>query len=321
MSNELEKPYEHITAYDNNHLSKMDNEASDRTKEYVRASSSEATLRAYKSDLAHFKKWGGSIPSSPEQVANYLSEYAGVLSVSTQVRRLAALSKIHEVKKFDNPTKSELVRITMKGIKRTHGIAPSQKAPLTKERLIKVLDSCGDDIRGIRDRALLLIGFAGALRRSELVALDRSHVEFVPEGIIITVARSKTDQQGQGRRIGVPYAQGCNCPVKSLIAYLEEAEIREGPLFRSMDDYRLGQSRLSTHGVAYIIKHRTKECGLNPSLFSGHSLRAGFATTAARAGAQSWEIMKQTGHRSETTVRQYIRDSELFKNNVLNVIF
>lgn len=306
---------ETVKGHDNFHLSRVENEASERTKEYVRASSSEATLRAYKSDLEHFVKWGGVVPASPELVANYLAEYAGKLSVSTLSRRVAAISKIHNLKGFDNSTKTELVRTTMRGIRRKHHIAPKQVSPITKERLIKMLETCEEDVKGLRDKALLLVGFASALRRSEIVALNVGDIELVPEGLIINIVRSKTDQQGEGRRLGIPYAQGEYCPVKSLKAYMDQSNITDGPLFRPLGVVGLGEERLTDHGVAYIVKCRTTLAGFDPTMFSGHSLRAGFATSAAQAGAQSWEIMKQTGHRSETTVRRYIRESELFTVN------
>lgn len=309
-----------VHPFDNYHLSQGQNGPSERTKDYVRASSSEATLRAYKADLEHFMAWGGSIPASADLVANYLSYYAGDLSVATLSRRIAAISKIHAVKKLENPAKSELVRSTMRGIKRTHSTAPRQVSPLTKERLFTMIATCGDDHKGIRDRALLLVGFASALRRSELLALEYKHIEFVPEGLILTIERSKTDQQGEGRRIGIPYAKGEHCPVKSLRTYMDHEEVTDGPLLRSLSVDGTGKDRLTGNGIAYIIKQRSKAAGFDPTLFSGHSLRAGFATSAAHAGAEAWTIMRQTGHRSETTVRRYIREGELFKINALTNI-
>lgn len=301
----------------NYNLSKSDIEASDRVKDYVRASSSEATLKAYKSDLEHFVVWGEEIPASVQLIANYIADHAGVLSVSTLSRRVAALSKIHEARGLENPTKSELVRATMRGIRRKHHTAPKQVSPITKDRLFKMLDTCGEDIKGARDHALLLVGFASALRRSELVALNCKNVEFVPEGMILTIDRSKTDQQGEGRRIGIPYAQGAYCPVNALKTYLDVGQISEGSLFRSLGEVGLGAGRLSAHGVAYIIKQRAALAGFDPTMFSGHSLRAGFATSAAQVGVEAWTIMKQTGHRSEATLRRYIREGELFSVNAL----
>ncbi|MBL4603755.1 MAG: site-specific integrase [Emcibacteraceae bacterium] len=306
--------------YDNFNLSKENNEASERVKDYVRASSSEATLKAYKSDLEHFVAWGGILPASQEMVANYLANYAGILSVSTLTRRISALSKIHEVKRFENPTKTELVRSTMRGIRRKHHVAPKKMSPITKERLIKMLATCLEDVKDVRDRALLIVGFASALRRSELVALNCSNVEFVPEGLILNVERSKTDQQGEGRRIGIPYARGADCPVKVLRLYMDKFHLTEGPLFKSLCADGLNEARLTGHGVAYIIKQRAKLAGFDPTMFSGHSLRAGFATSAAQSGADSWAIMKQTGHKSEATLRGYIREGELFKVNAVSSV-
>ncbi len=290
----------------------------DRLQDYLRASSATATLKAYKSDLEHFVNWGGCIPCSADVIANYLVHFAGELATSTLVRRVAALSKVHQVAGHDNPTRSELVRSAMKGIKRLHGTSPHQVAPITKERLIAMLDTCEGNTKGIRDRALLLVGFSSALRRSEVVALNCKNLEWVPEGLIITITRSKTDQQGEGRRIGIPYGKSQNCPVKALEHYMDMHNLTDGPLFRPLGEVGLGCDRLSAHGVAYIIKSRAKLAGLDPTKFSGHSLRAGFATSAAQAGAETWAIMKQTGHRSETTVRKYIREGELFKNNVVS---
>ncbi len=309
--------YKEKTTYDNLSLSKAENEPSERVKDYVRASSSEATLKAYKSDLEHFRAWGGVMPASAASVANYLADHAGVLSVSTLSRRVAALSKIHDVRGLENPTKSELVKSTMRGIRRKHHIAQKQVSPITKDRLFKMLETCGGDMKGVRDRALLLVGFASALRRSELVAINCKNIEYVPEGMILSIARSKTDQQGEGRRIGIPYAQGDHCPVHALKTYMDVGQVSEGSLFRSLGEVGLGSDRLSSHGMAYVIKQRAAIAGFDPTMFSGHSLRAGFATSAAQAGVEAWTIMKQTGHRSEATLRRYIREGELFSVNAL----
>jgi len=197
-----------IGAFDNLPLSSAENEPSEKVREYLKASTSKATLKAYKSDIEHFTAWGGKIPTTLQLTARYLAEHADILSVATLERRLAALSKIHQTLGVENPTRSDLVRTTMRGIRRKKGTAQKQVAPITKERLIALLKACGDDLVGLRDQTLLLIGFSAALRRSELVAITYSHIEFVPEGIIITIPKSKTDQEGEGRRIGVPYAKG-----------------------------------------------------------------------------------------------------------------
>jgi integrase len=291
----------------------LDEEAS----EYVRLSLSENSLKAYKSDLNHFLNWGGAIPATDTMVANYLTAYAKTLSVATLERRLGALSKIHRAKGHISPTRSELVQSVMTGIRRKHGKPQRKAAPLTKDRLIRVLDVCGEDLKGQRDRALLLIGFAGALRRSELVGIKMDDIDFLPEGLIITIPKSKTDQTGKGHRIGIPYAHGDICPVKTLETYIQTAGITQGPIFRALyksdvTEYGIGHKR-----VNQIIKTRVKEACMNPNLFSGHSLRSGFVTSAAEAGQEVWKIMRQTRHKSERTIEGYVREGGMFTFNAL----
>lgn len=309
-----------VHPFDNITLQYAENEASELTKDYVKASASEATLKAYKSDIDSFIAWGGVIPASSHLIANYLADHAERLAVSTLRRRIAALSKAHEVLSLANPSKSEIVKSTMRGIVRKHGSAQRQMSPITKDRLIRIVENCEDDKKGARDKALLLVGFASALRRSELVALNCKDVSFVPEGMILTIKRSKTDQEGEGRLIAIPYAQGSYCPVNSLKHHLDCSGIKNGSIFRTFSADCSGKSRLTGHGVAYVIKQRAIRAGLDPTMFSGHSLRAGFATSAAQSGADTWMIMKQTGHKSEATVRKYIREGELFTVNALSGI-
>lgn len=310
-----------IGAFDNLPLSSAENEPDEKVREYLAASTSKATLKAYKSDLKHFKAWGGTIPATVQLIASYIAAHANALSVATLERRLAALSKIHQTLGVENPTRSDLVRTTMRGIRRKMGTSQRQVAPITKERLLAMLSVCDDGVRGLRDKALLLVGFAGAFRRSELVALNCKHIEFVPEGIIITIERSKTDQEGKGRRLGVPFTKGEICPVNALQQYIQLTGITGGPIFRPMaDNGKLGITQLTPASVALIIKQRAKQAGMDPTHFSGHSLRAGFATSAAQAGAETWAIMKQTGHKSEKTIRRYIREGEFFNANPLSSV-
>lgn len=306
------------TTFDNLPLSTTIDDVSGKVKGYLTASTAEATLKAYKSDIEHFRNCGGKIPCSEQVIANYLAEVADYLCVSTLERRLAALSKIHQSLGLPNPTKTDLVQTTMRGIKRSKGRKQRQVAPLTPERLRLLLSVCSDGLIGARDRALLLIGFAGALRRSELVALKYDHVEFVPEGIVITIARSKTDQEGEGRRIAVPNVKGSLCPVNALTQLLSMSKVRSGPIFRPLlNSCEFGDTHLTGASVALIIKRRAEQAGLHSLNFSGHSLRAGFATAAARSGVGAWAIMRHTGHKSEKTVQRYIRYGELFKSNPL----
>ncbi len=207
------------------------------------------------------------------------------------------------------------------GIKRTHGTAQAQKAPVLVENLRAMVRALRPGLIGIRDRALLLIGFGGAFRRSELVALDLENVQFTADGLVLTLRRSKTDQEGEGRRIGVPYGSSLEtCPVRSLKAWLDASGIECGPLFRSITRHGKIQGRLSGFGVAIVVKKYAGAVGLDMTAYSGHSLRAGLVTAAAIAGASERAIMNQTGHRSSAMVRRYLRDSNLFRSNAASVV-
>ncbi|SPP91999.1 site-specific integrase [Bradyrhizobium vignae] len=283
---------------------------------FVQNSVSENSRRAYESDLREFERGGGSIPASPETVAEHLAQNAGRLSVATLVRRLASLSKAHQARRLPNPTRSALVRATIRGIKRTYGCAQRQAKPLLRDELIQVLDATGDKPKDHRDRALLLLGFAGALRRSELVALHLADVERVRQGVILHLLRSKCDQEARGQKIAIPFARGRWCPVVALDAWLTVSEISEGPIFRPVDRHgRVHGHRLSTEAVGEIVRQRVMAAGLDPSGYSGHSLRAGLATSAAQAGVPAWRIRAQTRHASEAMLARYIRISELFVEN------
>jgi integrase len=179
-----------------------------------------------------------------------------------------------------------------------------------------------DGLIGSRDRTLLLIGFAGAFRRSELVALNRDAVEITGDGLVITIKRSKTDQEGAGRKIGLPYAAHKEtCPVRSLQEWLERSAITDGPLLRPINRHgHMAEGRLSSAAVGEIVKRHATAVGLDPTKFSGHSLRSGLATSAAAAGASERSIMAQTGHRSVNMVRRYIRDGSLFRENAAAVV-
>ncbi len=183
--------------------------------------------------------------------------------------------------------------------------------------LKKMLEKLPGTRVGLRDRALLLVGFAGAFRRAELVSLDVSDLEFSSAGLTITLRRSKTDQEGRSRRLGIPYGSSeATCPVRALEAWLESARIQDGPIFRPLDRFqRVQPTRLSSERVALIVKRRAKAVGLDPARYAGHSLRAGLATSAAAAGASERVIMSQTGHRSADMVRRYIREGSLFQSN------
>ncbi len=284
--------------------------------DFVRDSLADNTWRAYVSDLAQFERWGGSIPATDTTVASYLAEHAESLSVATLTRRLASLSKAHEAGGLPNPTRSALVKATLRGIKRTRSIAQRQAQPLIREDLFITLDAMGDTLKDVRDRALLLIGFAGGFRRSELVGLNVSDIEHVRQGIVIHLRRSKTDQDGEGRKIGVPYGRTNWCPVMAVDTWLARSGITEGALFRPIDRHgRMSSGRLSGEAVALVVRGRLSAAGINPANYSGHSLRAGLATSAAQAGVSSWKIRQQTGHATDAMLSRYIRSGELFTGN------
>jgi len=290
-------------------------------REYVRDSISENTKRAYQSDLQHFMDWGGAIPASDVLLADYLAQHAGTLSVATLVRRIASISKAHSARGLPNPARSELVKSTLRGIKRIHGQPQHRAKPLTKEDLFSVLAVMGDSTKDIRDKALLLIGFAGGFRRSELIAINVNCIEFVRQGMVIHINRSKTDQEGAGREIGIPHGRTRWCPVTALTEWIESAGIEDGPVFRQVDRHgNLLDGRLSGEAVSLVIKERIAIIGLNPNDFSGHSLRAGLATSAAAAGVSSWKIRQQTGHASDAMLARYIRDGEMFIDNAAGAL-
>jgi integrase len=218
---------------------------------------------------------------------------------------------------MDSPCHHAIVRNTMKGIRRTLGIAPLQKTAILTEDIRTMVDATDGGLIGTRDRALVLVGFAGAFRRSELVGLDVEDCEFGKDGLRITLRRSKTDQEGQGRKVGIPFGSNPQtCPIRTLEAWLELGGITSGPLFRSITRHgRLQAGGLSGGDVARIVKKLAERAGLDPAKYAGHSLRAGHATSAAIAGASERSIMNQTGHRSVQMVRRYIRDGNLWREN------
>jgi len=289
-------------------------------QKFLHASLSENTRRGYRADLEHFMSWGGSIPASPEKVSLYLAHQAEILSPATLSRRVVAIGRAHTSQGLESPTKSDLVKATLRGIRRSVGISQRQVAPAVKEQLISMAEKA-QGVKGLRDRAVLLVGFAGAFRRSELVAINCTDLEFAEQGLIITINRSKTDQEGRGRKVAIPYARGAVCPVTSLKEWLSISGINEGPVFRPINRHKgIQASRLSTQAVAEIVKQYARAVGLDHSNYSGHSLRAGLVTSAALAGVSSWKIRQQTGHKSDAMLTRYIRDSQLFVNNAVGAV-
>jgi len=287
----------------------------------VQASIADNTRRAYRSDLDHFAAWGGTLPAEPALVASYLAAHAETLAVATLVRRIAAISKAHQAQGLANPCRSEIVRATLRGVRRTRGIAQREAKPLLREDLFRVLDAMGERMKDVRDRALLLVGFAGGFRRSEIVGLNYDDVDRVRQGVILTLRRSKTDQEGAGRKVGIPFGRTRHCPVLALDDWLTVSEIEAGTIFRPVDRHaRIALERLSGEGVSLVVKECAAAAGIDPTGFSGHSLRAGFATSAVQAGVSTLKIRSQTGHASDTMLSRYVRDGELFVDNAAGAL-
>ena len=296
---------------------------SDQTRDFLAASKAARTVRAYRSDLRHFEAWCEdrpcqSLPAAPETVADYIAALAEAgMASATVTRRLSAISQAHKMAGFESPTQTQLVRMTAAGIRRKLGIAPRQARPILVVDLRAMLASVPDDLRGLRDRALLLVGFAGGMRRSELVGLDVADVMEEKEGLRLNIRRSKTDQEGLGREIGIVRGRHpLTDAVAALSEWVEAAGIEEGPIFREVDrGDRVGSERLSDRAVARIVKGAAGRVGIDPATVSGHSLRSGLATSAAAAGAPERAIMRTTGHRSEAMVRKYIRAGSVFTDS------
>jgi site-specific recombinase XerD len=299
-----------------------------RVEDYAGRSKSASTIKAYAAGWRDFlgfcaERGLSPLPASDETVALYLSAMADSgAKAATIARRLVVIAQAHKGADLPTPTSSSLVRRVHAGVRRTIGTAQSGKAPAVVTDLRKMLEKLPVTRVGLRDRAVLLLGFAGAFRRSELVSLDVADLEFSSAGLIVTLRKSKTDQEGAGRRIGIPYGstEG-TCPVRAVQAWLETARISDGPVFRPLDRFqRVQTTRLSDKAVALIVKRRAKAVGLDPTRYAGHSLRAGLATSAAAAGASERVIMSQTGHRSADMVRKYIREGSLFTANPAGMV-
>ena len=278
---------------------------------FIAASQSNATKRAYVSDLKHFFANGGAIPSSPAVLAEYLATCAEKLSVATIERRLTAIHKAHLEKSLQSPAQSETVKRVMQGIRRTLGTKQRQVQPMVKDDLLAALvmiDRQKMPVKAARDRALLLVGFASAMRRSELVGVMVEHVTHLPNGLEIFLPSSKTDQDRQGRTVFIPHANGDRCPVHALVNWLEIAGIKEGYVFRAVTRHdRIARHGLSPQSVALVVKASVARVGGDSKKVSGHSLRAGYCTSAAEKGLQPWQIREQTGHKSDVTLAKYIR--------------
>ncbi len=288
-------------------------------RKYLLASYAENTRCAYDADIAHFRQWGGRIPATAMQVAQYLAFFAGKLAFATLRRRVTAIHREHAARGRRSPAKSELVRATLRGIARTYTVRQRKVRPLVPNQLKQMLRHMTGAL-GARDKALLLLGFLGGFRRSELIALDICDIAFARTSVLVTVRKSKTDQEGVGRVVRIPALRTPLCAVQALKTWLRIRRLRDGPLFSAVYGRRAGCSRLVGLTVAHIVKRRVGEIGLDPREYSGHSLRAGFVTSAAKAGAPIWAIKQQTGHKSDAVLAGYIRDGAIAGANAARLV-
>ena len=286
------------------------------TLKNLRNSKSDNTLRAYQSDFKDFSRFCAkngfsSMPTQPKIIAFYITQLSKSSKFSTLKRRIASISVIHKLKGHYLDTKHPIIMENLHGIKRTLGSRQKAKKPILINDLKLIIKAI--DKEKIRDKALILIGFAGGFRRSELVNIYNDDIEFVNEGVKILIKRSKTDQSGEGTIKAIPYFENQEfCPVMALKNYINHKfgdNKKEGKIFE-----------ISDKSVALIIKKYAEKAGLDASKYAGHSLRSGFATTAAEFGAEERNIMAMTGHKTTQMVRRYIQEANLFKNNALNKI-
>lgn len=288
---------------------------------YATASKAPNTRLAYRGDWAHFGGWCAAagltaLPAEPATVCLYLTAHADEHSVATLRRRLASINLAHRAAGHQAPTLYPAVKAVFAGIARMNTRPVRRVTPLVVEAMRAVLAELDDSPRGVRDRALLLLGWGGALRRSEIVALDRSDVRLEARGLVLTLRRSKTDQVGEGREVALPTGRTPEvCPVVAFTVWSGLLADRAPALFRAVGDAgRVAQHRLSDRHVARLVKRVAARAGLQGD-YSGHSLRAGLATSAAAAGASERAIMAQTGHRNPMMARRYIRPAEMWSEN------
>ena len=303
----------------------------EETLENLKNSKANNTLRAYKSDFRDFgafcvKHGFNSMPTEPKVVSLYLTHLSAKTKISTLRRRLVSIAVVHRIKGHYLDTKHPVIVENLMGIKRKKGSIQKGKKPILINHLKQIINVIDEQkiekIKKLRNKTLILIGFSGGFRRKELISIDHEDIDFVQEGVKITVRRSKTDQFGEGMIKGLPYFSNEKyCPVTNLKNWLILSKIKTGPIFRRFAKGSILTShRLTDQSVVLIIKECLKLAGIENQNFSGHSLRSGFATVAAESGADERSIMAMTGHKTTQMVRRYIREANIFNNNALNKI-
>jgi integrase len=296
--------------------------STEQVQSFLNAARSKNTVRGYLSSFKQFEAWciasGWSpLPASPESIVRYISAQAGRLKAATLAHHLFAIAKAHRDAGFPSPIRdNQVIADALKGIRRVYGSAIAQKSPVLTDDLRMMLRYIPNNLQGLRDRALLTVGFLGAFRRSELVALQAADVQFTPDGLLINLRRSKTDQLGEGRKIAIPHGKHEQTDaVRALQMWLSAAGITEGPIFRQVRAKRVYAEQLTPQSVGLLVKKYVGLASMNNSNFSGHSLRAGFVTSAARNGVPERVIMRQTGHKSVEMVLRYVRNANAFTEN------
>lgn len=291
---------------------------------YLHAATSNNTRKAYQQDIRHFMEHGGLLPANTSSLLSYLQKFAPILKAQTLKRRLTAIKHWHTYQGFPDPTSHPLIRKTLSGISRVHGKSAVKAAALTIEQLKSmsyVLTKRGN-LSDIRNQALILIGFFGAFRRSELVAIQWEDIQFLDEGITILISRSKTDQSGEGQICAIPYSRGELCPVTALQQWKAVSPQQSGAVFCAINKHQqIQQNALTPLSVNHILKKVALDAELpQPENFSGHSLRRGFATAASKKGVPMIAIMRQGRWRHEGTVYGYIEEGQRFTDNAVNTL-
>ena len=286
---------------------------------YITAATSQNTRRAYQSDIRHFERWGGKLPTNTDTILIYLQAFAKTLNPRTLSRRLTALKNWHVYQGFHDPTQHPSVSKTLTGIMRTHGKPKEKAPPLLPEHLLKIVTYLNDEktLRASRDSALLQLAFFGAFRRSEIVAICYEHIEWKDQGIDLLIPHSKTDQINEGRYCAIPYGNGPLCPVQALKQWLDQSRIKQGSIFRRIHpEGHLDEASLVPLSVSNILKKRAQDAAIpEAENFSSHSLRRGLATSASRDGASLPAIMRQGRWKNVNTVMEYIEAAQRFEEN------
>ena len=291
----------------------------EKAKEYARASKAPATLKVYSTVWRIFTAWCDErglnpLPATPEVIAAYVADRADDLRPQTVKKHLAGISQAHKLRGFESPVLTEPVRLTMQGLRRVKGVASHPKRALRVRHIKAMIASMPDNQVGVRDTAIILLAFVTGMRRSEIVALDVADVAWEPEGAGVTIRKSKRDQEGVGRQVPAPFGKHeATCSVRALRRWLAEAGHEEGALFHRLDPAAGHHQRLTGKAIARIVKRAAARAGLDPALVAGHSLRRGFCSASARAGAAERDIARATGHRSLTVLRSYVEEGELFE--------